>query len=198
LIGIVGGSGDFGQGVAERLRRAGYEVLIGSRTPRDDFVSNTECCERCDIVFLSIPGSGVEPMVRELAPALDGTIAVSVATAVVFRDGKPTAETGPISLAEVTAREAPGARVVSALHTVSARGLADLDHELDEDTLLCGDDPDAKARVAELCSKLVAGRVVDAGPLETSRWLEPLTTVLIHVNRRYKANSGIRVTGLPE
>ncbi len=198
MIGIVGGSGDFGQGVAGRLRRAGYEVLIGSRTPRGDFVSNPECCERCDIVFLSIPGSGVEPMVRGLATALQGTIAVSVATAVVFRDGKPSAETGPISLAEVTAREAPAARVVSALHTVSARGLADLDHELDEDTLLCGDDPDAKARVAELCSKLVAGRVVDAGPLETSRWLEPLTTVLIHVNRRYQANSGIRITGLPE
>lgn len=198
MIGIVGGSGDFGQGVAGRLRRAGYEVLIGSRTPRDEFVSNAECCERCDIVFLSIPGRGVETMVAELASSLEGKIAVSVATAVVFRDGRPSAEAGPVSLAELTAREAPGARVVAALHTVSARGLADLEHELDEDTLLCGDDPDAKARVAELCSKLVAGRVVDCGPLETSRWLEPLTAVLIHINRRYRANSGLRVTGLPE
>lgn len=197
MIGIVGGSGDFGQGVAGRLRRAGYDVVLGSRSPRDDLVSNIECCERSEIVFLSVPGSGVEATARELAPALDGRIVVSVATAVVFRDGRPGAETGPVSLAEVTAREAPGARVVSALHTVSARGLADLGHELDEDTLICGDDPDAKARVAELCAKLVAGRVVDAGPLEVSRWLEPLTTVIIHINRRYKTNAGIRITGLP-
>lgn len=198
MIGIVGGTGDFGQGVAGRLRRAGFEVLIGSRTPREDLVSNEECCRRSEIVFLSIPGHSVESMVAGLASALEGKVAVSVATAVVFRDGRPTAEPGPISLAELTARLAPGARVVSALHTVSARGLAALDRELDEDTLLCGDDPDAKARVAELCSKLVAGRVVDCGPLETSRWLEPLTAVLIHVNRRYRANAGIRITGLPE
>ena len=198
MIGIVGGSGDFGQGVAGRLRRAGFEVVIGSRTPRDDFVSNPECCERSEIVFLSIPAAGVEPMVRELAPRLDGKIAVSVATSVVFREGRPTAEPGPVSLAELAAREAPGARVVSALHTVSARGLADLADELDEDTLVCGEDPDAKARVAELCSKLVAGRVVDCGPLESSRWLETLTAVLLHVNRRYRAHAGIRITGLPE
>lgn len=197
MIGIVGGSGDFGQGVAGRLRAHGEEVLIGSRTPRDEFVSNAECCARCDVVFLSIPAHGVETMVRELAPELAGKIAVSVATAVVFREGRPTAEPGPLSLAEITQREAPGARVVSALHTVSARLLAEVDRELDEDTLVCGDDEDAKGHVAELCSKLIAGRVVDAGPLEVSRWLETLTAVLLNVNRRYKANTGIRISGLP-
>jgi NADPH-dependent F420 reductase len=197
VIGIVGGSGDFGQGVAGRLRRAGHEVVIGSRTPRDDFVSNDECCERSEIVFLSIPRDGVGPSVRALAPRLDGKIVVSVAAAVVFRDGRPTAEPGPVSLAELAQHEAPGARVVSALHTVSARLLADLDHELDEDTLLCGDDAEAKERVGELCEELIAGRAVDAGPLEVSRWLETLTTVLLNVNRRYRVNAGIRVTGLP-
>lgn len=197
MIGIVGGSGDFGQGVAGRLRAHGEDVVIGSRTPRDEFVSNAECCERSEVVFLSIPGHGVEAMTRELAPHLAGKIAVSVATAVVFRDGKPAAETGPVSLAEITAREAPEARVVSALHTVSARLLAQLDRELDEDTIVCGDDEEAKQRVAELCGKLVAGRVVDAGPLQVSRWLETLTAVLLNVNKRYKANTGIRLTGLP-
>ena len=197
MIGIVGGSGDFGQGVAGRLRAHGELVLIGSRTPRDEFVSNAECCERSEVVFLSIPGHGVESMVRDLAPHLAGKIAVSVATAVVFRDGKPTAEPGPVSLAEVTAREAPEARVVSALHTVSARSLAAVDHELDEDTLVCGDDEEAKRRVSEVCAKLIAGRIVDAGPLSVSRWLETVTAVLLNVNRRYKAHTGIRITGLP-
>ena len=197
MIGIVGGSGDFGQGVAGRLRAHGEEVIIGSRTPRGEFVSNVECCERSEVVFLSIPGHSVEEMVRDLAPQLAGKIAVSVATAVLFRDGRPTAEPGPISLAEVTQREAPEARVVSALHTVSAKLLAELDHELDEDTIVCGDDEDAKARVAALCSLLVAGRAVDAGPLEVSRWLETLTAVLLSVNRQYRASTGIRIAGLP-
>lgn len=196
MIGIVGGTGDFGQGVAGRLRRAGHEVVIGSRTPRDDFIANHECSARSEIVFLSIPKDGVADTVRGLAPQLDGKIVVSVATAVVFRDGRPTAEPGPISIAEITQRELPGARVVSALHTVSARLLADLGRELDEDTLFCGGDAEAKARIAELCEQLVAGRAVDAGPLEVSRWLESLTAVLLNVNRRYKANSGIRITGL--
>jgi NADPH-dependent F420 reductase len=195
-IGIVGGSGDFGQGVAGRLRAHGFEVVIGSRTPRDDFVSNPECCERSDVVFLSIPARGVDTMVRGLAPQLAGKIVVSVATSVVFRDGRPTAEPGRVSLAEIAQREAPQARVVAGLHTVSARLLAKLDHELDEDTLVCGDDEEAKAAVSELCEKLIAGNAVDAGPLESARWLETLTAVLLNVNRRYKTNAGIRITGL--
>jgi hypothetical protein len=196
MIGIVGGSGDFGQGVAGRLRRAGHEVVIGSRAPRDEFVSNPECCERSDVVFLSIPAASVEEMSRELAPYLAGRIAVSVATAVVFREGRPLAEPGPISLAEITAREAPQARVVAALHTVSARLLAQLDEELDEDTFVCGDDPDAKARVIGLCEQLVAGRAVDCGPLTSARSLEPLTAALLNVNRLRRTNTGIRVTGI--
>lgn len=196
MIGIVGGSGDFGQGVAGRLRVHGHEVVIGSRTPRDEFVSNPECCERSEVVFLSIPGDGVRPMVRELSRRLAGKVVVSVATSVVFRAGRPTAEPGPISLAELAQREAPDARVVAALHTVSARLLAKLDHELDEDTLLCGDDDEAKAVVAELCERLIAGRALDCGRLESARWLETLTAVLLNVNRRYRANTGIRITGL--
>ena len=59
VIGIVGGTGDFGQGLAERLRRVGEEVVLGSRTPRDEFVSNAEAIQRSDIVFLSVPPDGV-------------------------------------------------------------------------------------------------------------------------------------------
>jgi 8-hydroxy-5-deazaflavin:NADPH oxidoreductase len=195
-IGIVGGSGDFGQGVAGRLLAHGHDVVIGSRTPRDDFVSNAECCERSDVVFLSIPAESVRPITRELSRHLAAKVVVSVATSVVFRDGHPTADPGRTSLAELTQREAADARVVAALHTVSARLLARLDHELDEDTLYCGGDEEAKAVVADLCSQLVAGRAVDAGPLESARWLETLTAVLLNVNRRYRKNTGIRITGL--
>ena len=197
MIGIVGGTGDFGQGLAERLRRIGEEVELGSRTPHDEFVSNRDCAEDADIVFLSVPPSGLAEMCGNLAGSLDGKIVVSVASPVVFTDGKPGAEPGELSLAELGAQAAPGARMVAGFHTVSARALAKVDEPLDEDVILCGDDDEAKAVVGALAERIVAGRAVDAGRLEVARWLEPVTAVLLNVNRRYKASSGVRVTGLP-
>ena len=197
MIGIVGGTGDFGQGLAERLRRIGEEVELGSRTPHDEFVSNRDCAEDADIVFLSVPPSGLAEMCANLAESLDGKIVVSVASPVVFTDGKPGAEPGELSLAELGAQAAPGARMVAGFHTVSAKALANVDEPLDEDVILCGDDDEAKAVVGALAERIVAGRAVDAGRLEVARWLEPVTAVLLNVNRRYKASSGVRVTGLP-
>lgn len=197
MIGVVGGSGDFGRGLAERLRRLGEEVVIGSRTPRGEFVSNADACRSSDVVFLSVPPEGVGAMARDLAADLAGRIVVSVASPIVFVDGKPGARAGDVSLAELAERNAPEARVVAGFHTVSAKALADVERELDEDVLLAGDDPEAKEVVGALAELLVEGRAVDCGRLEVARWLEALTAVLLNVNRRYKTNSGIRVTGLP-
>jgi 8-hydroxy-5-deazaflavin:NADPH oxidoreductase len=196
VIGIVGGSGDFGQGLAERLWRLGEEVVIGSRTPRGEFVSNADASARSDIVFLSVPPEGVELMCRNLAEELAARIVVSVASPIVFEGGRPAARPGELSLAETAQRAAPRCRVVGGFHTVSAKALARVDDPLDEDVLLCGDDADAKEEVAALAERIVAGRAVDAGPLIVARWLEPLTAVLLNVNRNYGVLSGVRVTGL--
>jgi 8-hydroxy-5-deazaflavin:NADPH oxidoreductase len=198
VIGIVGGSGDFGQGLAERLRRIGEEVIIGSRTPRDEFVSNPEASRASEVVFLSVPPGGVADMSHSLRDDLAGRIVVSVAAPIVFRDGQAGAAPGELSLAEITAAAAPDARVVAGFHTVSAKALADPDVPLDEDVLLAGDDAEAKEVVAGLAERLVVGRPVDCGRLEVARWLETLTAVILNVNRRYKTNAGVRVTGLPE
>ena len=197
MIGILGGSGDFGQGLAERLRRLGEEVVIGSRTPRGDFVSNADASRAADVVFLSVPPQGVEPTALELAADLGGRILVSVASPIVFRDGRPGAQPAELSLAELAQRAAPAARVVAGFHTVSAKLLSRPEATLEEDVLLCGDDDEAKVAVAALAERLVEGRAVDCGRLEVARWLEPLTAVLLNVNRRYRTNSGVRVTGLP-
>jgi 8-hydroxy-5-deazaflavin:NADPH oxidoreductase len=197
VIGIVGGSGDFGQGLAERLRRIGEQVVIGSRTPRDDFISNVEACIRSEVIFLSVPPGGVEKTSVELARDLVGKVVVSVASPVVFVEGKAGAAPGELSLAELTAAAAPEARVVAGFHTVSAKLLADPDKALDEDVLVCGDDADAKEVVCRLADRLVEGRAVDCGRLEVARWLEPLTAVLLNVNRQYRTNAGVRVIGLP-
>jgi NADPH-dependent F420 reductase len=197
VIGIVGGTGDFGQGLAARLRLLGEEVVLGSRTPRGEFVTNAEACARCGIVFLSVPPGGVSGMAELLSDDLAARIVVSVASPVVFEGGRARARPGELSLAEQTQRYARGARVVAGFHTVSAKALADPDKPLDEDVLVCGDDAEAKDAVAVLAERLVEGRSVDCGPLEVARWLEPLTAVLLNVNRNYRAQSGVRVTGLP-
>jgi NADPH-dependent F420 reductase len=90
-----------------------------------------------------------------------------------------------------------GVRVVSALHTVSAALLTDLDHDLDEDVLVCGDRKDDKRAVAELIEQIPGLRCVDCGKLEMARLTEQLTPLLISVNARYKTRAGIRLTNLP-
>jgi 8-hydroxy-5-deazaflavin:NADPH oxidoreductase len=197
-VGIVGGSGDFGRGLGRRVETLGEEALLGSRTPRGDLLSNDAVCELADLVFLSVPPEGVEDTARQLAPRLAGKLVVSVASPVVFRAGKPAAEPGELSLAELAARAAPDAVIVAGFHTVSAKALARPGQRLDEDVVLAGDDDDAKAVVGALAERIVAGRAIDAGRLEVARWLEPLTAVLLNVNRRYKAQSGIRITGLDD
>jgi NADPH-dependent F420 reductase len=196
VIGIVGATGDFGQGLAGRLRALGEDVVLGSRSPRDEFVSNADAIKRSGTVFLSVPPDGVEFTCRSLADELAGRIVVSVASPVVFVGGRPAAEPDELSLAEKAQRSAPRCRVVAGFHTVSAKALARVDEPLDEDVLLCADDAEAKAEIAALAERLVNGRAVDAGPLMVARWLEPVTAVLLNVNRNYRAQSGVRITGI--
>jgi 8-hydroxy-5-deazaflavin:NADPH oxidoreductase len=88
--------------------------------------------------------------------------------------------------------------VVSALHTVSAPVLGDLDARLDEDVLVAGDSKDAKRRVAEVIARIPGLRPVDCGRLEVARLVEGLTPLLISVNIRHKTHAGVKLTGLPE
>ena len=194
-IGILGGTGAFGQGLASRLRGLGEEVLIGSRTPHEGCVANAEAAGGANIVFVSVPAAGVEPTVRDLRNELTGKITVSVASPIVFRNGKPNVERGARSLAETVAREAPKARVVAGFHTVAAGALKRAD-PIKEDVLLCGDEAEAKAVVAQLAERIVAGKACDCGSLEVAPLLEGLTAVLLNLNRNYKAETGVRIIGL--
>ncbi len=86
--------------------------------------------------------------------------------------------------------------VVSAFHTVSAALLTDLEHELDEDVLVCGDRRDDKAKAIGLVNRIAGLRGVDCGPLEMARIVEQLTPLLISINVRNKVRAGIKITGL--
>jgi NADPH-dependent F420 reductase len=219
-IPIIGGTGALGYGLALRWAREGAEIVIGSRSPeraeeaaeriraavpdaRVEGLVNEEAAKGGSIVFLTVPFRAQSETLNNLRETLEsGQLLVdcTVPTAAAI-SGKATRTVGVWqgSAAQQAQEMVPdGVSVVAALHTVSAPLLADLDRELDEDALLCGDRKADKARVAALVERIPGLRAVNAGSLETARIVEQLTPLLISINIRYKAHAGIRITGLPD
>ena len=217
---IIGGTGALGFGLALRLGRAGVPVVIGSRAaeraaeaagqarervPDDSFegLVNPEAAARSLVVVLSVPFRNQSENLATLRPALspgqlliDGTVPLAAAVG-----GRATRMLGVPqgSAAQQAAEMVPdGVRVVSALHTVSAQSLSELDHALDEDVLICGDSRADKREAADLLGRVEGLRCVDAGRLEMSRIVESLTALMISINGRYKTHAGVRITGLPD
>lgn len=221
-VAIVGGTGALGSALAARLARAGVSVRIGSRKleSANEAVGNLrsklgderapvsghlndEAVQGCEIVFLTVPFRAQSENLNNLRNALtDGQILVDATVPLAAAvSGKATRTIGVWqgSAAQQAAEMVPdGVTVVSALHSVSAVTLADLDRDPDEDVLVCGDDKAAKQRVARLIETIGGLRAVDGGPLEAARIAEQITALLIGVNIRYKTHAGIRFTGLPE
>ena len=215
---IIGGTGALGFGVGLRLAAARVPVVIGSRRPESaqeaaerlraqvdgaevEGLVNPEAAQRGPIVLLTVPFRAQSENLTNLKEALragqilvDATVPLAAAVS-----GKATRLLGvPQGSAGEQAQEmAPdGVAVVSALHTVSAPALADLEHRLDEDVLVAGDDRDAKRAVAELIGRIEGLRPIDCGRLETARLIEGLTPLLISVNARHKTHAGVRLTGI--
>ena len=104
----------------------------------------------------------------------------------------PTAEATSIAARIQAELDGP---VIAGLHSLAASNLGG-EEAPEEDTLVCGDDAEAKALVLELAGKLTSGIAIDAGPLASARALEGMTAVIVNVNKRYKAHAGLRVTGV--
>jgi NADPH-dependent F420 reductase len=204
-VALVGGTGAFGVALAKRLLAAGHEVVIGSRDPERaasiasdlgcEGAANEDAVRSADIVVLATKAEGAVEAARSLRGAIGSTPVLSVAAELRFtKEGVlPTPE--PTSIAERIQAELDGP-VVAGLHSLAASNLGG-DAPPDEDALICGDDPDAKALVLELAAGLTTGRALDAGPLAGARALEGMTAVIVNLNKRYKAHAGLRVTGLP-
>lgn len=222
-IAVVGGTGPQGRGLGYRFARHGHAVVLGSRAADKADAVATEVSERlrsvanagvvtgatnadaiagADVVLLAVPYAGHDELVTSLARdgALDGKVVISCVNPLAFDKEGPSGlvvEDGRGSAAESAQRIAPGASVVGAFHHVSAVTLwSDRDLLEDEDVLVVGDDADAKAAVMRLAAALSGREGVDAGRLRLARQLEPLTAVLISINKRYKVHSGIRIAGL--
>jgi NADPH-dependent F420 reductase len=217
---IIGGSGALGFGLALRLGLAGVPIVIGSRDPaRAEETAlrlaervpsgtfsgdaNGPAAERSEVVFLCVPfrnqSETLTNLKNHLRPdqlLIDATVPLAAAVS-----GRATRVLGVWqgSAAQQAAEMAPdGVRVVSALHTLPASVVADLDEELDQDVLICGDRRADKRQAAELVHRIPGLRCVDCGRLEHARITEQLTALLIGINGRYKAHAGIRIVGLPD
>ncbi len=203
-IALIGGTGSFGTALALRLREAGYAVVIGSRDAERaraaaaelgvEGMTNEDASRAADLVVLTTKADGAVETARSLREAIGVTPVLSVAAELTFtKEGVfPTTEATSIAQRLQDELDAP---VIAGLHSLAASNLGG-EEAPDEDTLVCGDDPEAKAAVLELAAKVTAGRAVDAGPLASARALEGMTAVIVNVNRRYKAHAGLRVTGV--
>jgi NADPH-dependent F420 reductase len=217
-VSIIGASGALGFGLAVRWGRAGVPVVIGSRdadrahqaaarakaaVPDGAFegAENAEAATRADVVVLSVPFRNQSETLTNLKGALregqlvvDATVPLAAAVS-----GRATRTLGVWqgSAAQQAQEMVPdGVRVVSALHTVSAALLGDLDLALGEDVLVCGDRKEDKQLVIDLIGRIDGLRGVDAGRLEMARITEQLTALLISINVRHKTHAGIKITGL--
>jgi NADPH-dependent F420 reductase len=213
-IGILGGTGKEGTGLALRWARAGHAVTIGSRdaaraqavaaelgakVDRRVVGADNAAAAACDIVVVSVPYGGHEATLREHADALRTRIVVDLTVPLkppqVSRVHLPA---GGAAALEAWAILGDACRIVAAFHHVSSTQLGDLDHVMVGDVLVCGDDRGALDAVVQLVAD-IGMRGVEAGPLANAVALEAMTPVLIHMNKRYKRHGlGITIAGLDD
>jgi NADPH-dependent F420 reductase len=210
VIGVLGGTGEQGRGLARRLGLAGYRVVIGSRSaerareavasldcgPQVSGGLNEEAAEQGDVVIAAIPWEGHKDLLASLAPQLIGKVVVDCVNPLGF-DGKG-AYALPVpegSAAQQAAAMLPDSTVVGAFHHVSAELLLDPEVEsLDQDVLVLGDNRQATDMIAELASRIPGLRGIYGGRLRNCGQVEALTANLVSINRRYKAHAGLRIT----
>jgi len=213
-IAFIGGTGPEGLGLAMRFARAGNMVFVGSRSeeraaeavakvkekvPAGDVFGglNLEGAEKADIVFITVPSDAHEETLNDLVEAIGDKVLVDVAAPMVFEEDGPSAvdlEDG--SAAQQARRIVPEAKVISAFHHLDGGQLQRIDKPMQGDVLVCGDHKGAKKQVMDLVEQIEWVRALDAGPLANARYLENWTVVLIHLNKIYRAHSGVRITGI--
>ncbi|MGV9778630.1 NADPH-dependent F420 reductase [Streptosporangium sp. NPDC003464] len=207
-IGILGGTGDQGKGLARRFAMAGHTVLIGSRSAERarevaaglgvpvGGADNATVAAEADVVIVAIPWEGHRSTLESLRAELAGKIVIDCVNPMGFdKQGAYALAVEEGSAAQQAAAVLPDSRVVAAFHHVSAVLLLDPEvAEIDLDVLVLGDDRAATDTVQELAARIPGVRGVYGGRLRNAHQVEALTANLISINRRYKAHAGLRVT----
>jgi NADPH-dependent F420 reductase len=215
-IAILGGTGAEGSGLAVRLAAAGHHVTIGSRDAekanasaaelsalldgvRIEAADNRRAAAGAEIAILTVPFAAQMATIEGVAGELANKILIDATVPLVPpRVSRVQLPPGGSAVAAIQLLLGDDVRVVSALQNVSAHHLKDLNHPIDCDVLVCGDDNAACEIVIGLVQD-IGLRGLYAGPIRNSVAAEALTSILITINRRYKVpSSGIRITGIPD
>jgi hypothetical protein len=218
VVGILGGTGPQGRGLAVRLAAAGQRILLGSRdADRCGEVaaqvaeraaaasggevsvqggSNVDVAGAADLVIVAVPFAGHAATLAELAAPLAGKVVVDCVVPMGFDElGAYVLDVEEGSVAQQAAALLPDSSVVGAFHHLSAVLLEDLSRPtLDGDVMVVGDVREATDTVQALAGRLPGMRGIYAGRLRNARQVEALTINLVSVNRRYKVHAGVRVT----
>jgi NADPH-dependent F420 reductase len=207
-VGVLGGTGDQGRGLAYRLARAGQRVVVGSRAEErarqaaDELghgvvgAANADCARASDIVIVAVPWDGHARTLESLRDELEGKLVVDCVNPLGFdKKGAYALVPEEGSAAEQAAALLPGSRVTAAFHHLSAVLLVDPEvEEIETDVLVLGEVRADCEIVQALAARIPGMRGVFAGRLRNAHQVESLVANLISVNRRYKAHAGIRLT----
>ncbi len=215
VVGVLGGTGPQGKGLAYRLAVAGQQVLVGSRDAARAESAATELNElrggagaeigggdnatvaaKADVVIVAVPWDGHGALLESLREQLAGKVVVDCVNPLGFdKQGAYALEVAEGSAAQQAAGLLPDSRVTAAFHHISAVLLLDpAVPTIDTDVLVLGEDRAATDLVAALAGRIAGMRGIYAGRLRNAHQVEAFTANLISVNRRYKAHAGIRVT----
>jgi NADPH-dependent F420 reductase len=207
-IGVLGGTGEQGRGLARRLSMAGCNVVLGSRDPVRAAeaaaalpgsvrgMSNTECATASDVVIVAVPWDGHGALLQSLGDSLAGKVVVDCVNPLGFdKQGAFALAVPEGSAAQQAASVLPDARVVAAFHHISAVLLLDESVDrIETDVLVLGDDREATDTVQAIVNLIPGMRGVYGGRLRNAGQVEAFTANLISMNRRYKAHAGVRIT----
>ncbi len=210
-VGILGGTGKEGSGLALRWANNGYSLIIGSRSVEKAEqaaqelrakvpdvnvrgADNAEAARAADIVVLTVPFEAQLATLESVKTELQGKVLVDATARVDWRKPRPPEGKAAARLAQELL--GPEVRVVAAFQNIPASALARPEQKLESDVLVCGDDPQARADVVRLAEG--AGMdAYEAGGLDNGIVVEGLTALIISMNKRYKSNvCGVRVTGV--
>jgi hypothetical protein len=220
VVGILGGTGPQGRGLAVRFAAAGQRILLGSRdadraaevaeqvAERARAVAgngaevsvqggaNVDVAGAADLVIVAVPFGGHAATLADLATPLAGKVVVDCVVPMGFDElGAYVLDVEEGSVAQQAAALLPDSHVVGAFHHLSAVLLEDLARPtIDGDVMVVGDNREAMDTVQALAGRLPGMRGVYAGRLRNARQVEALTVNLVSVNRRYKCHAGVRIT----
>jgi NADPH-dependent F420 reductase len=221
-IGIIGGTGDQGLGLALRFVKCGEKVIIGSRDVEKAEnavklvkkmlkseklpirgMTNQKAAEEADLLLLTVPLQAQMATLKGIKDHVEDKILVDATVPLEScLGGRPDRYVNlwEGSGVERTANflKDKNVTVVSAFNNISAASLTNIEEDVECDCLISGDNQEAKIEVMTLAEKIPGVRAVDCGPLENARIVEKITPLLIHINIRNRIKlAGIRITGLP-